>query len=98
MVFLKTVLYTHSTHTALLNQNQTLHSPSNSDAANPSLPSHSTRLSRSCYQFSSLQAKMFYDVNSPLFRSFLSQKGGSSDKRVIIQHRRMLFINSNLLC
>ncbi|XP_015698782.1 uncharacterized protein LOC107305465 [Oryza brachyantha] len=27
-------------------------------------------------------AKMIYDVNSPLFRSFLSQKGGaSSDKR-----------------
>ncbi|KAL2557011.1 uncharacterized protein Fot_01813 [Forsythia ovata] len=25
--------------------------------------------------------KMIYDVNSPLFRSFLSQKGGSSDKR-----------------
>ena len=24
---------------------------------------------------------MIYDVNSPLFRSFLSQKGGSSDKR-----------------
>ncbi|KAH1198712.1 Wound-induced basic protein [Glycine max] len=23
---------------------------------------------------------MIYDVNSPLFRSFLSQKGGSSDK------------------
>ncbi|XP_074364930.1 wound-induced basic protein [Apium graveolens] len=27
------------------------------------------------------KAKMIYDVNSPLFRSFLSQKGGSSDKR-----------------
>ncbi|KAK3017459.1 hypothetical protein RJ639_006409 [Escallonia herrerae] len=27
-------------------------------------------------------AAMIYDVNSPLFRSFLSQKGGSSDKRV----------------
>ncbi|KAM7527433.1 hypothetical protein LguiB_030843 [Lonicera macranthoides] len=25
---------------------------------------------------------MIYDVNSPLFRSFLSQKGGASDKRV----------------
>ena len=25
---------------------------------------------------------MIYDVNSPLFRSFLSQKGGSSDKRL----------------
>nr|GMD50877.1 wound-induced basic protein [Ipomoea batatas] len=24
---------------------------------------------------------MIYDVNSPLFRSFLSQKGGGSDKR-----------------
>ncbi|XP_006356541.1 wound-induced basic protein-like [Solanum tuberosum] len=24
---------------------------------------------------------MIYDVNSPLFRSFLSQKGGASDKR-----------------
>uniref|UniRef100_A0A9I9E5S5 Wound-induced basic protein n=1 Tax=Cucumis melo TaxID=3656 RepID=A0A9I9E5S5_CUCME len=24
---------------------------------------------------------MIYDVNSPLFRSFLSQKGGPSDKR-----------------
>ncbi|KAL6506537.1 Wound-induced basic protein [Orobanche gracilis] len=24
---------------------------------------------------------MIYDVNSPLFRSFLSQKGGSSEKR-----------------
>nr|GMD27003.1 Wound-induced basic protein [Ipomoea batatas] len=24
---------------------------------------------------------MIYDVNSPLFRSFLSQKGGTSDKR-----------------
>ncbi|XP_071738093.1 wound-induced basic protein-like [Rutidosis leptorrhynchoides] len=24
---------------------------------------------------------MIYDVNSPLFRSFLGQKGGSSDKR-----------------
>ncbi|XP_019092806.1 PREDICTED: wound-induced basic protein [Camelina sativa] len=24
---------------------------------------------------------MIYDVNSVLFRSFLSQKGGSSDKR-----------------
>ncbi|KAL7613526.1 wound-induced basic protein [Lactuca sativa] len=24
---------------------------------------------------------MIYDVNSPLFRSFLSQKGGSADKR-----------------
>ncbi|XP_075521251.1 wound-induced basic protein-like [Primulina tabacum] len=24
---------------------------------------------------------MIYDVNSPLFRSFLSQKGGSSNKR-----------------
>ncbi|XP_057507497.1 wound-induced basic protein-like [Actinidia eriantha] len=24
---------------------------------------------------------MIYDVNSPLFKSFLSQKGGSSDKR-----------------
>ncbi|KAL5204603.1 hypothetical protein ABZP36_009474 [Zizania latifolia] len=28
------------------------------------------------------EAEMIYDVNSPLFRSFLSQKGGaSSDKR-----------------
>ncbi|MED6195301.1 hypothetical protein PIB30_117226 [Stylosanthes scabra] len=27
------------------------------------------------------KATMIYDVNSPLFRSFLSQKGGSSDKR-----------------
>ncbi|KAM0043286.1 putative ADP-ribosylation factor GTPase-activating protein AGD5/15 [Helianthus debilis subsp. tardiflorus] len=26
---------------------------------------------------------MIYDVNSPLFRSFLSQKGGSSDKRIL---------------
>ncbi|CAN1131141.1 Wound-induced basic protein [Linum perenne] len=26
---------------------------------------------------------MIYDVNSPLFRSFLSQKGGTSDKRYI---------------
>ncbi|KAK8961248.1 Wound-induced basic protein [Platanthera guangdongensis] len=26
---------------------------------------------------------MIYDVNSPLFRSFLSQKGGSSDKRTM---------------
>ena len=26
---------------------------------------------------------MIYDVNSPLFRSFLSQKGGASDKRYI---------------
>ncbi|KAF5746293.1 wound-responsive family protein [Tripterygium wilfordii] len=26
-------------------------------------------------------SKMIYDVNSPLFRSFLSQKGGASDKR-----------------
>ncbi|CAL0304542.1 unnamed protein product [Lupinus luteus] len=25
---------------------------------------------------------MIYDVNSPLFRSFLSQKGGASDKRI----------------
>ncbi|RAL53511.1 hypothetical protein DM860_007183 [Cuscuta australis] len=24
---------------------------------------------------------MIYDVTSPLFRSFLSQKGGTSDKR-----------------
>ncbi|XP_078156343.1 wound-responsive protein-like protein [Carex rostrata] len=24
---------------------------------------------------------MIYDVNSPLFRSFLSQKGGPSDRR-----------------
>ncbi|XP_057534744.1 wound-induced basic protein [Amaranthus tricolor] len=24
---------------------------------------------------------MIYDVNSPLFRSFLSQKGGASEKR-----------------
>ncbi|XP_061348299.1 wound-induced basic protein [Gastrolobium bilobum] len=28
---------------------------------------------------------MIYDVNSPLFRSFLSQKGGSSDKRFVEQ-------------
>ncbi|CAN6351616.1 unnamed protein product, partial [Urochloa humidicola] len=27
------------------------------------------------------RSKMIYDVNSPLFRSFLSQKGGASDKR-----------------
>ncbi|XP_024026409.1 wound-induced basic protein [Morus notabilis] len=30
---------------------------------------------------------MIYDVNSPLFRSFLSQKGGSSDKRKIEEQR-----------
>ncbi|KAK7395430.1 hypothetical protein VNO78_15988 [Psophocarpus tetragonolobus] len=30
-----------------------------------------------CHQ----KTTMIYDVNSPLFRSFLSQKGGSSDKR-----------------
>jgi hypothetical protein len=27
---------------------------------------------------------MIYDVNSPLFRSFLSQKGSSSDKRYFL--------------
>lgn len=32
---------------------------------------------------------MIYDVNSPLFRSFLSQKGGASDKRYFIY---LLFI------
>ncbi|KAL4192573.1 hypothetical protein AMTRI_Chr06g194940 [Amborella trichopoda] len=26
---------------------------------------------------------MIYDVNSPLFRSFLSQKGGASDRRMV---------------
>ncbi|XP_039013724.1 wound-induced basic protein-like [Hibiscus syriacus] len=31
---------------------------------------------------------MIYDVNSPLFRSFLSQKGGSSDKRKMEEQRR----------
>ncbi|KAL3850421.1 hypothetical protein ACJIZ3_012303 [Penstemon smallii] len=30
---------------------------------------------------------MIYDVNSPLFRSFLSQKGGSSDKRKIEEQK-----------
>ncbi|KAI7756587.1 hypothetical protein M8C21_007695 [Ambrosia artemisiifolia] len=30
---------------------------------------------------------MIYDVNSPLFRSFLSQKGGSSDKRKTEEQR-----------
>ncbi|PPD73919.1 hypothetical protein GOBAR_DD29164 [Gossypium barbadense] len=29
---------------------------------------------------------MIYDVNSPLFRSFLSQKGGSSDKSLFPFH------------
>jgi hypothetical protein len=29
---------------------------------------------------------MIYDVNSPLFRSFLSQKGGASDKRYLSAH------------
>lgn len=31
-----------------------------------------------------LSITMIYDVNSPLFRSFLSQKGGASDKRYSI--------------
>nr|CAB3465771.1 unnamed protein product [Digitaria exilis] len=31
-------------------------------------------------------SKMIYDVNSPLFRSFLSQKGGASDKRYLSPH------------
>ncbi|XP_004290180.1 PREDICTED: wound-induced basic protein [Fragaria vesca subsp. vesca] len=30
---------------------------------------------------------MIYDVNSPLFRSFLSQKGGSSDKRKLEEQK-----------
>ncbi|GAY40061.1 hypothetical protein CUMW_049140 [Citrus unshiu] len=30
---------------------------------------------------------MIYDVNSPLFRSFLSQKGGASDKRKMEEQR-----------
>lgn len=30
--------------------------------------------------------KMIYDVNSPLFRSFLSQKGGA-DKRKMEEHK-----------
>ncbi|XP_057440428.1 wound-induced basic protein-like [Lotus japonicus] len=30
---------------------------------------------------------MIYDVNSPLFRSFLSQKGGSFDKRKIEEQK-----------
>ncbi|KAL8160599.1 hypothetical protein V2J09_002136 [Rumex salicifolius] len=32
---------------------------------------------------------MIYDVNSPLFRSFLSQKGGASDKRKTDEQRPM---------
>jgi len=32
------------------------------------------------------RSKMIYDVNSPLFRSFLSQKGGASDKRYLSAH------------
>ncbi|CAM8892851.1 unnamed protein product [Rhodiola kirilowii] len=27
---------------------------------------------------------MIYDVNSQLFRSFLSQKGGASDKSILV--------------
>ncbi|KAL8232936.1 hypothetical protein R6Q57_002714 [Mikania cordata] len=34
-----------------------------------------------------IDTAMIYDVNSPLFRSFLSQKGGSSDKRKIEEQR-----------
>ncbi|XP_052210927.1 wound-induced basic protein-like [Diospyros lotus] len=30
---------------------------------------------------------MIYDVNSPLFRSFLCQKGGYSDKRKTEEHK-----------
>lgn len=30
-----------------------------------------------------IRRTMIYDVNSPLFRSFLSQKGGASDKRFV---------------
>lgn len=37
---------------------------------------------------------MIYDVNSPLFRSFLSQKGGSSDKRFVFS----LFPSVNRVC
>jgi hypothetical protein len=32
------------------------------------------------------RSTMIYDVNSPLFRSFLSQKGGASDKRYLSAH------------
>ncbi|XP_050109093.1 wound-induced basic protein-like [Malus sylvestris] len=38
-------------------------------------------------QLSRVIATMIYDVNSPLFRSFLSQKGGSSDKRKLEEQK-----------
>lgn len=39
------------------------------------------------------RAAMIYDVNSPLFRSFLSQKGGPSDKR----WNPLLFLSDHLI-
>ncbi|KAI3749656.1 hypothetical protein L2E82_20272 [Cichorium intybus] len=39
------------------------------------------------HRFAELETTMIYDVNSPLFRSFLSQKGGSSDKRKTEEQR-----------
>ncbi|KVH94218.1 Wound-inducible basic [Cynara cardunculus var. scolymus] len=45
------------------------------------------KFSSNQYRFPSFDTTMIYDVNSPLFRSFLSQKGGSSDKRKTEEQR-----------
>ena len=41
---------------------------------------------------------MIYDVNSPLFRSFLSQKGGSSDKRSFSQFSFSFHTHTYIFC